>query len=271
MERRLQDRVQRYGWDRAAHAYEAGWSDQLRPGQALMMEMAAPRPGEHALEVAAGTGLVTVQLSDAVGPEGSVLATDISDFMIAQAADAIGDRGNVTFARVAAEDIEVGERRFDLAVCAFGLMYVADPAAALACMREALGEDGRIALAVWGARANCGWASVFPITEAKVRSDVCPLFFRLGTGDSLHLELEAAGFHRVEARRISTTLRYESGEAAVSAAFVGGPVAMAYARFSTEVKALVAQEYLASIEPYRSGGGYEIPGEFVVALGHNQP
>ena len=47
--------------------------------------------------------------------------------------------------------------------------------------------------------------------------------------------------------------------------FRGGPVALAYSRFDAATRRAVHAEYLASIAPYRSGGGYEVPGEFVVA------
>ena len=40
-------------------------------------------------------------------------------------------------------------------------------------------------VAVWGERRNCGWAELFPIVDARVSSDVCPMFFALGAGDCL--------------------------------------------------------------------------------------
>jgi hypothetical protein len=44
-------------------------------------------------------------------------------------------------------------------------------------------------------------------------------------------------------------------------------VALAYAHLDETARAEAHSEYLASIEPYRRGTGYEIPGEFVVTLG----
>ena len=79
MEARLQLRVQRYGWDKAAPHYESYWSAQLRPAQDRLMQMAALQPGERVLDVACGTGLVTFRAAAAVAPGGSVVATDISE------------------------------------------------------------------------------------------------------------------------------------------------------------------------------------------------
>ena len=82
MDPRLQRRVQRYGWDRAVVAYEAGWRDQLEPAHSLMLDMAALRPGERVLDVACGTGLVSFRVARAVGAQGAVVGTDISGEMV---------------------------------------------------------------------------------------------------------------------------------------------------------------------------------------------
>jgi len=91
--------------------------------------------------------------------------------------------------------------------------------------------------------------------------------FQLGTGDSLSRAFFAAGFDELWGRRIEVQLEYESAEEAVGAAFAGGPVALAYSRFSEDVRNEAEREYLDSIEPYRSGAGYRIPGEYVVVCG----
>lgn len=267
MDPRLQRRVQRYGWDRAVVAYEAGWRDQLEPAHSQMLRMAALRPGEHVLDVACGTGLVSFRAAETVGRQGAVVGFDISGEMVetARCGASLHDIANVRFERADAEALPLPEASFDAAVCALGLMYVPDPVRALCEMRRLLRPGGRAAAAVWGARRNCGWAEIFPITDARVASDVCPMFFRLGTKDTLARAFEAAGFAGVRAERLSTTLRYASPEDALAAVFRGGPVALAYSRFDEVTRRAVQDEYLASIAAYRSGGGYEVPGEFVVA------
>jgi SAM-dependent methyltransferase len=164
-----------------------------------------------------------------------------------------------------AEAIECPDGSFDAVLCAFGLMYVPDVDLALAEMHRVLVTGGRAAAAVWGTRSRCGWADIFPIVESRVQSDVCPMFFQLGTGSTLADSFRRAGFARVTSDRISTELGYDSGDAAADAAFAGGPVAMAYSRFDEETRAGARAEYLASIAQYRVGDGYRIPGEFVIA------
>jgi hypothetical protein len=127
-----------------------------------------------------------------------------------------------------------------------------------------------VALAVWGQRRNCGWAEVFPIVDARVSSDVCPLFFALGAPGALTTAVGASGFVDVDEVRIATELVYADDAAALGAAFLGGPVALAHARFDDETRASAYAEYLASLAPFRAGTGYRVPGEFVVVAG-NKP
>jgi ubiquinone/menaquinone biosynthesis C-methylase UbiE len=267
MDPRLQRRVQRYGWDRAVVAYEAGWRDQLEPAHSLMLGMAALRPGERVLDVACGTGLVSFRAAATVGHQGAVIGTDISGEMVetARRGAAQRDLANARFERADAEALPMKVASFDVAVCALGLMYVPDPVRALCEMRRLLRPGGRAAAAVWGARRKCGWAEIFPITDARVASEVCPMFFHLGTGDMLARAFEAAGFTEVRSERLSITLSYASAEDALAAVFCGGPVALAYSRFDEATRRAVHAEYLESIAAYRTGDGYAVPGEFVVA------
>jgi SAM-dependent methyltransferase len=267
MDPRLQRRVQRYGWDRAVVAYEQGWRDQLEPAHSLMLEMAALEPGWRVLDVACGTGLISFRAAAAVGGQGAVVGTDISGEMVETARRRAAERalGHVSFERGDAEALPWPDAAFDAAVCALGLMYVPDPVRALCEMRRLLWPGVRAAAAVWGARRMCRWAEIFPITDARVASEVCPMFFHLGTGDVLARTFEAAGFTEIRAQRLRTTLSYASPDAALAAVFRGGPVALAYSRFEPATRRAVHAEYLDSIAAYRSGGGYEVPGEFVVA------
>jgi ubiquinone/menaquinone biosynthesis C-methylase UbiE len=265
----LQRRVQRYGWDKAAAHYEAYWSQQLAPAHRLMLRMANIQPGERVLDVASGTGLISFEAAARVGPSGEVLGTDISDRMVETATAAAAERGagNVRFARMDAEALEVADGAFDVAVSALGILYCPDPLAACREMFRALRPGGRMAAAVWGERRRCGWAEVFPIVESRVRSEVCPLFFQLGGGDTLRLTMAEAGFEDVRLERIPTVLSYDTADDALGAAFAGGPVALAYSRFDDATRSGAHAEYLASIAPFRDGDGYRVPGEFVVAAG----
>ena len=269
MDAKLQRRVQRYGWDKAARHYERSWQDQLEPAQTALLDMACLSPGERVLDVACGTGLVTLRAAALVGPNGTVIGTDLSEQMVATAGDVARTQGisNVTFERMDAEACLFDGDTFDAALCALGLMYAPDSEKAVGEMHRVLRPGGRVICAVWGLRSKCCWAEIFPIVDARVHSEVCPMFFRLGTGDALARAFASAGFRAIISKRLETRLEYASATEACEAAFEGGPVALAYSRFSESVKAEVRKEYLDSLSPYRQGQGYSVPGEFVVAAG----
>ena len=268
MDAKQQLLVQRRGWDRAVEHYETYWRQQLRPAHAAVLTAAHLQPGERVVDVACGTGMVTLPAAEAVGPSGSVLATDLAPRMVDETARRAADLGlaNVEVRRGDAEDLGPAGG-FDVALCSLGLMYVPAPAAALAEMARVLRPGGRAVVAVWGERRNCGWAELFPIVDARVSSDVCPLFFALGAPDALASLTERAGFADVEERRIHTELVYDDDTAAIGAAFLGGPVALAYARFDESTRCSAHAEYLASIAPFHDGEQYRVPGEFVIVTG----
>ncbi len=268
MDAKLQRRIQRYGWDKAAADYEGYWGKQIEPAQRRLLEMAALRPGERVLDIACGTGLITFPAAISVGPHGAVVGTDISGKMVERGREESAKLGlaNVTFQRADAETLDFPESSFDAVLCSLGLMYLPEPIDALRLVRRVLKPGGRLAVTIWGRRDRCGWAGIFPVVDDRVKSEVCPMFFHLGTGDNLRTALEMAGFSDIQVDRIVKPLDYASAEDALGAAFAGGPVALAYAHFDDDTREEAHAEYLKTIQPYRRGEGYSIPGEFVVAL-----
>ena len=268
MDPRLQRRVQRYGWDKAAASYERFWQAQLAPAQQRLLELAALAPGQRVLDIACGTGLVTIPAAAQVGPSGQVTGTDISDVMVTSLREQAAHRGldHLSAARMDAEALDVPDSSMDVVLCALGLMYVPDPVRALAEMHRVLVPGGRVVVAVWGARNRCGWADIFPIVDARVQSEVCPMFFQLGTGDQLRATMQEAGFVAPTIERISSVLHYDSADEACGAAFAGGPVALAYSKFDDRTRAEAHAEYLESISAWRTGDTFDVPGEFVLGM-----
>jgi ubiquinone/menaquinone biosynthesis C-methylase UbiE len=270
MEADLQRRIQRYGWDRAAVYYENSWQQQLKPAQDKLLEMVNLQPGEKLIDIACGTGLVSFPAAEKLGPNGFVLATDISDAMVKICTETAKERNvnKIQFKRMDAEDLDVPNEEYDVSLCALGLMYVPDPIKALKEMYRVTKRGGRAAAAVWGQRDHCGWAEIFEIVDKRVATEVCPMFFNLGNRDVLKRSFEMAGFSNVSFEKLNTTLHYNSDEEAYGAAFAGGPVALAYHKFSDQVKKEAHIEYLDSIKPFQQGKEYAVPGEFVVAVGY---
>lgn len=266
MDARLQRRVQRYGWDLAADDYELLWRKQLADAHAEVLARASLAPGQRVLDVACGSGLVTFDAACAVGPRGQVLGIDLSGQMIDIASRRAAERQvpNVSFVRMDAEALALPDASFDVVLCALGLMYMPEPERALREMRRVLRPGGRMVVAVWGERSQCGWSDLFAIVDDEVASEVCPLFFHLGRPDTLARLCADAKFEAIEQRRIAGTLTYADADEACDAAFAGGPVALAWSRFGADVRTRVRARYVDVIEPWRHDRGYRVPSEFVV-------
>ncbi len=267
MDARVFRRIQRYGWEAAAGAYDRGWVPLLASLTRDCVARAALERGERVLDVATGTGIGARHAAALVGPTGAVLGIDVAEQMLVRASEGAGspDAAPVRFERHDMEDTGAGDSAFDEAIAAFGLMYAAQVGPAFTELARVLRPGGRASVCVWGRRAACGWAEVFPIVDANVESEVCPLFFALGAPRALEIAFGRAGFVDVREERVPVVLRWGSADEACAAMLEGGPVALAWKRFPAETRAVVRAAYLASIDAYRDGDGFAVPSEVVFA------
>jgi ubiquinone/menaquinone biosynthesis C-methylase UbiE len=100
------------------------------------------------LEIAAGTGVVTRALAGALPATTSIMATDLNEAMLAQAA-AIGTCRPVEWRQCNAMALPFADRSFDAVVCQFGAMFFPDRVKAYAEARRVLRSGGTFWLSVW--------------------------------------------------------------------------------------------------------------------------
>jgi arsenite methyltransferase len=115
-----------------------------------VLSNAEPLDGVTLLDVGAGDGLIALEALDRVGPQGTVIFSDISPALIAKARQAVQERGRVEQARFAlarAEDLAaIQDDSVDVVTTRSVLLYVADKPRAFAAMRRVLRPGGRISL-----------------------------------------------------------------------------------------------------------------------------
>ena len=246
MDARLQLRVQRYGWHAAVAHYHTGREAQLRPAHKLLLEIARLKPGQRIFETTCGSGLFTRRIAEKVGAGGYMLATDLSRDMIDDLQMRIEEDtiATVEAKRMSAEKLDVSDGVFAAAIGALGLMYTPDPAAAVAEMTRVVAPGGTVAATVWGEHRNCGWAEVFPIVDARVASEVCPMFFGAGAPNAFVRLFENTGLTQVE------LLTFKSKVDVVDAVLLGGPVALAVKRIDEDIWQEIRQEFLSSVVEY---------------------
>ncbi len=105
------------------------------------------RPGQQALDVAGGTGDLSLGMLKQVGPTGLVVLTDINAEMLMRGRDRLIDAGHTGNSRVVqanAECLPFQPRQFDCVTIGFGLRNVTDKAAALRSMRSMLRPGGQL-------------------------------------------------------------------------------------------------------------------------------
>jgi SAM-dependent methyltransferase len=100
------------------------------------------------LEIAAGTGVVTRALAAALPDTVAIVATDLNQAMLDQAA-AVGTKRAVEWRQADAMQLPFPDATFDAVVCQFGVMFFPDKAKAFAEARRVLKPGGVYLFNVW--------------------------------------------------------------------------------------------------------------------------
>lgn len=138
----------RKGWDASSALYGEDRSGTFRQYSERLLDLLALPHGAVALDVGAGTGIVTRGAARRVGAEGRVVGADLSYHMLALAAH--GRPPQTHFVQLNAEHLSFGPHTFDAVMCAFSLFQFGDMRRALDEMLRVLKAGGRIALSNWG-------------------------------------------------------------------------------------------------------------------------
>jgi SAM-dependent methyltransferase len=117
-----------------------------------LVELADVQPGSRVLDVAAGYGEPALTAARKAGPEGRVVATDISAEMLAFGREraAAAGLGNVEFMESDASSLDFPRASFDAAVSRWGIIFEPDAEVAAGRIRGFLKPGARMAIASWG-------------------------------------------------------------------------------------------------------------------------
>ncbi|MDP9135760.1 MAG: ubiquinone/menaquinone biosynthesis methyltransferase [Actinomycetota bacterium] len=131
------DRVARY-YDLINSVMSAGLHHAWR---ARAADIAKVGPGDRVLDVAAGTGDLTIELSKRVGPDGEVVGVDISEGMLALARE---KAPGIRFEQGSALDLPYADAEFAAATTGFAARNFSDLSRGLAEMRRVVRPGGRV-------------------------------------------------------------------------------------------------------------------------------
>jgi SAM-dependent methyltransferase len=241
--------------DRALGAFDA-------IGQATV----AALPGERALDVGCGCGASTLQLADAVGPGGAVLAVDVSGPMLARARERGHDRPWITWLQADAAT-HTFEREFDVLYSRFGWMFFEAPIAALANLHAALRLGGRLCFLCWRAPDQNPWFSV-PMSVAKgllppqpEAAPEAPGPFAFGQAARARAVLSDAGFTQIEIEPADAmfTLSTHGLDEAIDFVVQAGPLSRMLVDASASTLTAVQRALATVLAPYVRGERVEMP------------
>lgn len=150
--------------------------------------------GQRVLDVACGTGALTVAVAERVSPGGTVLGIDANPEMLEVARRKHPD---IEWHDGHAEALPFADASFDAVVSQFGLMFFGDRVAALREMQRVLRPGGHLAVAVCDALEHSpGYASLAAQLERLFGRTVADAFrapFVLGDAAVLHALCTEAG------------------------------------------------------------------------------
>lgn len=237
-----------------------------------VIELAAPRPGERALDVACGTGLATRLVAPRLAPGGTMAGLDFDPAMIAVAQTIVECPASVSLswhcASAQAMPFEGGF--FDLAFCLQGPQFFPDPVAGLAEIRRVMKQPGgRLFVTVWSALERCrGHYLVMRALERR-QVDPTPLVktFSLGDAEKIRGLAAEAGFRDVSVSPAGARARFPSARHFIDALAAGAVAArQALARLPDDQRAAFLEEMKAEFRQYEDGDGVATPIEQLVLV-----
>jgi ubiquinone/menaquinone biosynthesis C-methylase UbiE len=166
--------------------------------------------GAKVLDVGCGWGDTAIELAKKVGPAGSVLGLDCCDaFLEKGRRDA--ERAGLANVRFVAADVQTYrfEPVYDFCFSRFGMMFFANPVAAMRNVRSALKPGGRLMFITWRPIGDNAWAEIpkklmlgFLPPPAEDAQTCGPGPFSMASPDVVGAQLEAAGFEDVQFKRV---------------------------------------------------------------------
>jgi SAM-dependent methyltransferase len=225
------------------------------------------RQGDRVLDVACGTGALTLAAAETVGPDGSVVGLDANPEMLAVARR---KPGRIEWLEGTAESLPLLDEEFDAVVSQFGLMFFDDKPRALGEMMRVLKPGGGLAVAVFDRVENSpgydAFAQLLDRLFGREVGDALRAPFVLGDAGLLREICREAGIGDARVERHNGKVRFGSVDALVSTEHacvwtLGGLL-------SNEQFARLREEANSALQPYLVDGAgieFEMPALIVTA------
>jgi len=194
----------------------------------LIVQQCQAHSPQSVVELAAGTGIVSKRLRDALPQETRLVVTDLNGPMLDIAKTKFADTDNVEFMVANAMDLPFAESEFDLMTCQFGVMFFPDKPVSYREAARVLKPGGRYIFNVWGAMASNPFARLANEVTASFFPTDPPGFYKVPFHyhDPLVVkaDLAAAGWNQVAHDTICLTKTVADPQAFATALVFGNPL-----------------------------------------------
>ncbi|MGI9591128.1 MAG: methyltransferase domain-containing protein [Myxococcota bacterium] len=169
------------------------------------------RPGMRVVDVACGTGVLTIQAAEAASPGGVAVGVDLNPGMLAVARRKAPE---LDWREAPAEALPLDSDDFDAALSQFGLMFFQDRSAAIREMWRILRPGGHLAIAVWDSLENTpGYSAITRLLARLFGDEIAELLrapYALGDTSRLAHLLGEAGVEKPHVSRVAGEARFPS-------------------------------------------------------------
>jgi ubiquinone/menaquinone biosynthesis C-methylase UbiE len=232
------------------------WAERL-------VQTAAPRPGEHVLDVACGTGVVARAVAPLVGAKGRVAGLDIDAGVIEVARRlSAGSVPAIEWHCASALEMPFGPGEFDLCLCQQGIQFFPDRIRGLREMRRVLKSNGRLVAALWAPLETNKGHHVLVETLERLGVDAAAAKRACSFSDTEAIRAAAkeAGFSGIDLRTEDGVSHFDSMKGFLDAMTYGSPSTRhAIALLDDAGRRKFTEAVTAGLERYVSGGELQYP------------
>jgi ubiquinone/menaquinone biosynthesis C-methylase UbiE len=265
-------------WESAASGWakwEGAFSADLSTATDALIDMAGVQSGMRVLDLACGAGTQSVAAAKRVGPNGAVVAVDISPTMLEHVRRNAIEAGlrTIETRECAAEDLDESEAPFDASICRLGLMLFPSPRGALWGVQRVLKPGARFAALVFTTPANNPFMAqpMAILLRHAGKSPPAPRqpgIFALGGDGVLEELIKDSGLVHVKIKTLRASLRLPNASAALEMmqqAF--GAYRAVVADLSDAERSRGWSEVHECLKQFEKGGCFETEFEFIIGSG----
>jgi len=257
---------QRRDWGSAAKGWH-DWQELIVSATAgvskRLVEIAGIQAGDRVLDVAAGSGEPALTAAQVVGPQGEIVATDISPEMLAYARERAAAAGidNVEFIEADASSLDFPPESFDAALSRWGIILEPEAEPAAGRIRRFLKPGGRMAISSWGPPERVPMLAV-PMRTVMTRLNVSPPPpgtpgpLSRPTSEAIAGILEGGGFSDIRVEQLEVELEWDSPEEfARYTREIAPPITALLANHPADVREATWAAVVEAVRPHTDANG----------------